>query len=147
MSYADDKVKYRLFLQSKEHTCKSKTNDPIWPGFKLVWYSIHVHFICKLQEDLIKTEGVMLMTKSNRLFSAISGRNSVNDPLWSGFKFIEISSMSPLSASFRQLQSKLNELSWWTNTNSVFSNQGDLALRWMIQYSQFLRGSCKKFCH
>ena len=34
MSYADDKVKQRLFQQSRGRNYK--TNDPIWPFFELV---------------------------------------------------------------------------------------------------------------
>ena len=42
------------FLALKE--CNSKINDPIWPIFELVCDFIHVHLICKFQEELIKTE-------------------------------------------------------------------------------------------
>ena len=77
---------------------------PIWEGFKLIWESIYVHFICKLQEDPIKTEGVMLMTMLNRrFFSAISGRNSkINDPIWSGFELIWDFIHVPLICKFQE---------------------------------------------
>ena len=66
MNYTDDKVKQRLFQQSKG--CNSKINDPIRTVFELIWDFIHVHFICKFKKALIKTEQVMLMAKSNRGF-------------------------------------------------------------------------------
>ena len=66
MTYADDKVKQRLFQQPRE--CNSKINDPIWPLFKLVWDFIYVHLSCKFQVVLIKTEGVMVTKKSIRSF-------------------------------------------------------------------------------
>ena len=53
MSYADDKVKQRLFRQLGE--LNSKINDTKWPGFKLVSDFIHVYLICKFQADLIKS--------------------------------------------------------------------------------------------
>ena len=60
MSYADDKVKQIQFQQSRG--CNSKINDPIWPILEFIQDFIHVHLVCKFQEDLIKTEQVMLMT-------------------------------------------------------------------------------------
>ena len=71
MSYADDKVKQRLLQQLRGSDFK--INDPIWPIFDLVRDFIHVHLICKFQENLIKNEWLMLMIKSNRGFSAIKG--------------------------------------------------------------------------
>ena len=67
----DDKVKQRLFQQSRG--CHSKINDQIWPVFDPDWDFIHVPHFCKFQKDLIKTEWVMLMTKSNRGFFSNEG--------------------------------------------------------------------------
>ena len=82
MSYVDDKVKQRLFQQSRGHN--SKNNHPICPGFGLFWDFIHIHLIRKFHEDPIKTEWVMLMTKSNRdFFKQSRGRNSkINETNW-----------------------------------------------------------------
>ena len=69
----------------------------------------HANFICKFQKHPIKFELVMLMAKSNRDISAIKGCNpKINDPIWPVLNFPKISSMSTLSASFRNIQSKLN---------------------------------------
>ena len=66
MSYADDKVKQKLFQQSRG--CNSKINDPIWPALELIPDFIHVHLICKFQKNLLKTEGVMVMTNIFQLY-------------------------------------------------------------------------------
>ena len=58
--------KQRLFQQSKCYN--SKINDPICPGFDLIWNFIPVKLICKFQEDPIKTIWATLMKKSNRGF-------------------------------------------------------------------------------
>ena len=42
-------------------------------GFKLIRDVIHTHLICKFQEDLIKNEILMLMTKSNGDFLSNQG--------------------------------------------------------------------------
>ena len=159
MSYADDKVKQRLFQQWRG--CNSKINDPIWPVFKLVfhpcpyylhvsgtsdqnWRSYsnnkqrlfqqsrgrnskikdqiwpvfevvrdfnHVHIISKFQEHPIKTEGVIVMTKSNRGLFSNQGDVTLRLMIGSGqfSSFSEISSMSNLSASFRQIKLKPNK--------------------------------------
>ena len=60
MSYADDKIKQRLFQQSRGRNYK--TNDPIWPVFELIRDFIHIHLIAKFQKHLIKIEGLMVMT-------------------------------------------------------------------------------------
>ena len=77
-----------FFHQSRGYN--SKTNYPIWLGFELVRVFIHVHLICKFQEDPIKTEQVMMMTKSNRGFFS-NQKNvilKINDPICQGFKNI-----------------------------------------------------------
>ena len=52
----------------------------------------------------------------------------------------KISSMSTLSASFRNIWSKLNKLCWWqSQTSFFFSSQGDVTLRLMIKSGQFLK--------
>ena len=71
MIYADGKVKQRLFQQTRG--CNFKINDLIWPVFELTRDFIDVYLICKFCEDLIKTELVMLMTKSNRGFFSNQG--------------------------------------------------------------------------
>ena len=139
------KVKYLLFQQSRVYN--SLTNNTIWPYFELFRDSIHVHLICKFQEDLIKTEWVSLMTKSNRdsnsdyfsnqgdvtLKLMIRSRQFLNSSM--------ISSMSHLSASFSKIWSKLNKLCWWQSQTDYFSNQGDVTLKLMIWSRQFLNSS------
>ena len=49
----------------------------------------------------------------------------------------EISFMSTLSASFRKIWSKLNDLCWWQSNRGFFSNRKDVTLRVMIQSGQF----------
>ena len=58
-----DTAKERLFKQSNARRLNSKING-IWPVFELIWDFIHVHLICKFQKHLIKTEWVILITKS-----------------------------------------------------------------------------------
>ena len=52
-------------------TCK--INDPIWPDLGLVQDVINAQRICRFQEDLIKTELVMLMTTQTEAFLATKG--------------------------------------------------------------------------
>ena len=66
MSYADDKVKQRLFNNSE-------IKDPLCPVFEFVQDLIHVYIISKFKAYLIKTEGVIVMTKSNRGFFSNEG--------------------------------------------------------------------------
>ena len=102
-----------LFQQSR--WCNSKINVLIWPVFKLDHEFIHGHLICKFQEHPIKTEWVTLLTKSNRSFFSNQGDVILRLMIRSGqfSNFAEISSMSTLSASFRNVWSKLKELWWW----------------------------------
>ena len=99
MSYADDKVEQRLFEQSSGRN--SKTNKLIWTVCDIFRDFIHVHLIHKFQKDLIKTERVMLIAKSNRgnqgdiTLRLISQSGQVSSSS-------EISAMSTLSASFRK---------------------------------------------
>ena len=68
----------------------AKINRPTWPILELIWAVItnllilkfwldfelirdFIHLICKIQENLIKTEWVMMMTKSNRGFFSNQG--------------------------------------------------------------------------
>ena len=62
----------------------SKINDPIWPVFKLVLDLINVHLSCKLQEIPIKTEQVIVMTKSNRLCFSNQGNVTLKLMIQSG---------------------------------------------------------------
>ena len=48
------KSQTEAFQQSRGRNFK--INDPLWPGFELTWNFIHFHFICKVQENPIKTE-------------------------------------------------------------------------------------------
>ena len=64
--YADDIVKQRLFQQTKGRNCK--TNDPIWPVFELIRDLIHVHYICKIQEELTKNQRVTQTTSLTEAF-------------------------------------------------------------------------------
>ena len=56
--------------------------------FEFIKDFIHVHLICKFQDDLIKTEQVMLMIKYNKGFFINQGdvTQKTNDPIWPGFK-------------------------------------------------------------
>ena len=103
-----------------------------------------VHLICKFQEDLIKTEQVILMTKSIRGFLAIKVmlllRLVIQSDQFS--KSSKISYMSTLSASSRKILLKLNELCWWqSQSDAFFNNQGDVTLNFMILSGQFSNSS------
>ena len=138
MTNADDKVKQRLYQQSRDEPLTKR--DPIWPFFDIFRDFIYVHFSCKCQEHSIKTEWVTLMTKQNRDFFQQSRDVTLKLGSWSGLflNCSEISSMSTLSASFRNIRLELNELRWWqSQTEAFFSNQGDVTLRLMIWYGQF----------
>ena len=113
ISYADDKIKQRLIQQSRGRN--SKINDPIWLVFKLMRDFKHVHLSCKLQEVPIKTEQVVVMTRSIRGFCSNQGNVILKLMIHSGqsLNLSEISSMPTLSVSFRKIWSKLNELCWW----------------------------------
>ena len=109
MSYADDNAKQRLFQQSRDVT--------LWLmilscQFLNILEFIHIHLICRFQEELIKTECLMLTTKSNRCFFSNQGDITLRLMIPSGpFSILsEISFMSTLSASFKNIRSKLNEL-------------------------------------
>ena len=143
MTYADDKVKQRLFQQSRGHS--SKINDPIRPVFGTVQDFIHVQLICKFQEDLIKAEWLMLMTKSNRSFFSNQGDVTRRLMIWAGqfSNLSKIAAIFTLSTSFRNIQSKLKELWWWQTFShctsmehcGCHSNQG---FHWI---------SMKSLCH
>ena len=76
---------------------------------------LSIYLICKFQEDPFKTEWVMLMTKSNRGFFSNQGDGILRLKILSGqfSNSTQNSSISTLSATFRKIQSKLNELMWW----------------------------------
>ena len=120
-----------FFYQSKG--CNS--TGGIWSDFKLIRDFIHVPLTRKFQEDPIKTEWVMLMTNSETFFT---NQRDVTLMVGSGqiSNSYEISSIAPLPASFRKIQSKQNELCWW-QTQTFFTNQGDVTLRLMIRCGQF----------
>ena len=61
----------------------ASNSKPIWPVFEMIWDFIHVHLFCKFQEEPIKTEWVMLMTKSNRGFSSNQGNVTLKLMIWS----------------------------------------------------------------
>ena len=46
----------------------TKMNNPIWPVFELVQDFIYFHLTCKFLDGMVKTEWLLLMTKSNRGF-------------------------------------------------------------------------------
>ena len=51
----------------------TEINNLIWPVLELIQDFIHAPLICKFQEDPVKIEQVMLMTKSNRGFFSNQG--------------------------------------------------------------------------
>ena len=65
-----------------------RVNRLTWPVFKLIQAFIPSLLICKVQEDLIKTEWVMLMTVSKiGIFSNQGGCNSkIKNMVWTVFK-------------------------------------------------------------
>ena len=78
-----------------------------------VMNSIHVHHICKFQEDPINTEWITLLTVKQRIFQQSRGRNSkVKTRSGQVSNLFEILSITILSASFRKFPSKLNKLCW-----------------------------------
>ena len=111
--YGDDKVKQMLFQQSRGRN--SKINDPIWPVFKHVRDFIHAHLSCKFQAVTIKTEQVIVMTKSHRGFFSNQGNVTLILMIQSGqiLNLSEISSMSTLRASINQgAVTKINDQIW-----------------------------------
>ena len=111
------KVTLRLMIQSGQIV-----RDFIQTG-QIVRDFIQGHLICKFNEDLIKTEWVMLMTKSNRDFFSNQGDITLWLMIRSGQfpNLFEILFMSTLSASFTNIPSKLNELCWWQSQTEAFS--------------------------
>ena len=143
MTYAGDKVKQRFFQQPKGRY--SKIHYPIWPNFGLVRYFIPVHLICKFHEHQINNKWVTLMTKSNRSF--FSNQDDVT--LWLMIRsgqfsnLTELSSMSTLSASFRNIWSKLKELWWW----QILSHCKSMEPCGCHSNKGFLWNSMKNLCH
>ena len=114
MNYADDKVKQGPFQQS----WGCKINDPIWPVLELVGDFIYVHLYLQVSgasdQNWMRTDEEV----KQRLFLQSRGHNSkINDLIWPAFLTSKTSSMSTLSANFRNIWSKLNEL-WWQQTFS-----------------------------
>ena len=135
MSYANDKIKQRLFQQSRG-CYNSKINDPIWLGFKLIWEFIHAYLICKFQEDPVKTK-CWWQSQTVRLFQQPRGCNSkINDPIWPDFKLIRDFIHVHLICKFQEDLIKTEWVMLMTKSNrGLFSNQGDISLRLMIQRS------------
>ena len=69
-----------FFQQSRG--CNSKINDQTSPVFELIKDFIHVHLICKFQEDLIIIEQVMLMTNFQQSRNITQ---KINNPIWPVF--------------------------------------------------------------
>ena len=128
-SYAD-KVQRRLFFSYKGdvtlrvmiRSCQVST----------VREFIHVHFIWKFQEDLIKTEWLMLMqSKISVFFSNQGGHNSKsNIPIWAVFKIIRDCIHYHLICKFQEHPIKTQWVTLMTISNrSFFSNKGDVTLK------------------
>ena len=110
-----------VFQQSSG--CNSKIYDLIWLFFKLVWDFIHVHLICKFQEDLIKTEWVSLMTKSEAFFSKSRGHNSkINDLIWPVFKLVQDFIHVHRICKFQEAFIKTDWVTLMTKSNGGFFN-------------------------
>ena len=132
----------RGFL-SNQGGCNSEINYLFWPVFEFILNFIPVHFICKFQKDPIKTEQVMLTTKSNRCFFSNRGLITLRSMIQSGCFFLnssEISFMSTFQASFRKIRSKLNKLCWDKVKERLFQQSrvchyktNDLASFWTHQ--------------
>ena len=92
--------------------CNSKINNLMGTIFKFVQDFIHVHLICKLQDDPITTGQVMLMIMSNIGFFNNQRDVTLRQIIQSGqvSNSSENLSMSALSAYFRKSQSNLKEL-------------------------------------
>ena len=93
------------------------------------------------QEVLIKTEQVMVMTKYIKGFCSNQGNVTIQLMIQFGqvLNLSKISSMPTLSASFRKIWSKLNELCWWRSQIVAFSAiKGRVTLRLTTQSGQFL---------
>ena len=102
MIYADDKVRGCF---SKQGAATLKINYKILPLLELIHDLIHVPFTCKIQEYLIKSEWVRLMTK-RCFFIKGDVTPSLNYPIRKVFKLVlDV----PLSASFKMIWSKLNQ--------------------------------------
>ena len=81
-SYADENINHRLFQLSKGSV--STINNSVRPYFELIRDSIQVQFICNFQEDPIKPEWFMLMTKTNRDFFSNQGDATLRIKIQSG---------------------------------------------------------------
>ena len=87
MRYADNKVKQRLYQQSR--MCNSKINDLIWPVFELLQDSIHVHLSASFRKIWSKLNKSCWRKSQTKAFSAIKGTNSeTNDPIRPVFQLV-----------------------------------------------------------
>ena len=77
-----------------------------------VFVMFQLHLICKVQEDVIKTEEVVPMTRSKTGPFSNQVDITLKQLIQSGqfFNLSKTLSMSTLSASFRMIRLKLNEL-------------------------------------
>ena len=99
-------------------------NDPIWAAF-LTRLRFHpCPPFCKFQEDLIKTE-VMVMTRSNRGFFSNQGDVTLNQLILSGqfSNLSKILTMSTLNCKFQEFPIKTEQVIVMTKSNrGFFSN-------------------------
>ena len=133
MIYADAKLNTGIFQQSRG--CNSKICDLIWSVYLLIRVSNHVYLIWKFQEDLNKTEQVMLMTKSNTSFFSNHGDITLRLMSWLG-QFSNSSKSSPMFffflflffiCMFQEDPIKIEQVTLMTKSNKgFFSNHGDL---------------------
>ena len=142
------KLNRGFFQHSKGHN--SKINDPIWPEFKFIRGFIHVHLICKFQEDPIRTEQVMLRTKSNRCFFSIQGDVTLRCMIriacyQTRSRFHPCSSYLWVSGRPDQ-----NLISYADNKvkkkRCFFSNRGDVTLK-QIYFNLAKFRTCSRFIH
>ena len=93
-------VKQRLVQQSRGRNSKIHVNDPIQPVFELVRDFILIHSICKFQENPIKTERSMLISKPIRCFFSNQGEVKICEPLasfWTCSRFYPCASYLQVS--------------------------------------------------
>ena len=136
-SYADDKVTQRLFSNQGDVILRLMIRSGQVSNVREL---IHAHLICQFQADPIKSGCYADYKVKQKIFSNQGGitlRLMIMTELIS-FRARLRFSMSALSANFRKMRSKLNELLWWqSQTEAFFSNQGDVTLRFMVRSGQF----------
>ena len=133
---------------SNQGGCNSRINDPIWTVFELIRNLLQVPLNCKFHEVPIKTEQVMLMTKSNRGFfssqeevtkindlislfqQSRGGNGKINVWIWPVFKLVQCFIHDHLICKFQAYPIKPEQGTLMTKLNrGLFSNQGGVALR------------------